>query len=87
MLYQIYFTDNAKLDIELFKKSGNKFILKKILDLLEDISLDPYIGIGKPEALKYLLTGCWSRKINKEHRIVYEVRESNVFILSLKGHY
>jgi len=44
-------------------------------------------GIGKPEALKYDLTGAWSRRINKEHRLVYEVNEDRIFILSVKGHY
>jgi Txe/YoeB family toxin of toxin-antitoxin system len=44
-------------------------------------------GIGKPETLKYNLTGCWSRRINKEHRIVYEVFDDKIIVHSLKGHY
>ena len=48
---------------------------------------NPYKGVGKPEALKYNLTGCWSRMINKEHLIVYEVFENKIIVHSLKGHY
>ncbi|MBP9648713.1 MAG: Txe/YoeB family addiction module toxin [Paludibacteraceae bacterium] len=47
----------------------------------------PFTGTGKPEPLKHSLAGCWSRRINREHRLVYEVSEDLVFILSAKGHY
>lgn len=47
----------------------------------------PFEGTGKPELLKYNLEGYWSRRINREHRIVYEVTEEIVFVLSAKGHY
>ncbi|MDI9338752.1 MAG: Txe/YoeB family addiction module toxin [Alphaproteobacteria bacterium] len=87
MDFKLFFTDNAKDQIELFKTSGNKSVLKKIFILIEEITKHPYKGIGKPEALKYSLTGCWSRKINKEHRLVYEVVENKIYILSVKGHY
>ena len=69
------------------KKTGQIKILKKIRELLESLLKDPYKGIGKPEALKYSLSGTWSRRINKEHRLVYEVIELKIFILSLRGHY
>ncbi len=87
MAYHLDFTDKAYLDIEFHKKSGNKAILKKILKLLEELTEAPYTGTGKPEPLKYNLTGLWSRRINKEHRLVYEVTDENIIILSLKGHY
>lgn len=87
MTYHLDFTDKANLDIEFHKKSGNKAILKKILNLLEELTEDPYIGTGKPEPLKYNFTGLWSRRINREHRLVYEVTEEIITILSLKGHY
>jgi toxin YoeB len=61
--------------------------LKKIRKLIEAIVQNPYRGIGKPEALKYDLTGCWSRRINKEHRIIYEVLDDKIIILSLRWHY
>ena len=87
MSYQLHFTDKAVDDINSHKKSGNKAVLNKLLKLLEEITDHPFTGTGKPEALKHELTGCWSRRINKEHRLVYEVSENEIFILSVKGHY
>ena len=83
----IEFTKQADADFAYFKQIGNKQIVKKVKELLESISNDPYSGIGQPEPLKYSLSGTWSRRINREHRIVYEVTGDVVFILSLKGHY
>lgn len=83
----IEFTPQAHDDILFFKNTGQRKILKKIRELLESILKDPYKGIGKPEALKHSLSGTWSRRINKEHRLVYEVIELKIFILSLRGHY
>jgi len=77
----------AKADLDLWIKSGNKAVLKKIAQLIESVSQTPYQGIGKPEPLKYSLTGCWSRRIDHEHRIVYEVHSDKIIVLSLKGHY
>ena len=77
----------AKTDLDFWIKSGNKPVLKKITQLLESVSTTPYEGIGKPEPLKYSLIGCWSRRIDQEHRIVYEVHPNKIIILSLKGHY
>ncbi len=77
----------AKTDLDFWIKSGNKPVLKKIAQLLESVSTTPYEGIGKPEPLKYSLIGCWSRRIDQEHRIVYEVHPNKIIILSLKGHY
>ena len=88
---QVIFTPKAKKDLDFWVKSGNKNILKKINTLIEDIQLHPFDGIGKPEALKYNLTGVWSRRINREHRLVYEIIDENTIeilnLLSLKGHY
>ena len=88
---QIVFTPKAKKDLDFWIKSGNKNILNKITDLIEDIQLHPFEGIGKPEQLKYQLSGKWSRRINQEHRIIYKVTEESTIeildILSLKGHY
>ncbi len=63
--------------------------MKKIAALLEDISAHPYVGIGKPEALKYELSGTWSRRINSEHRIIYRVLDSvvEVQVLAMRYHY
>ncbi len=88
---QIDFSSKAKADLNFWKKSGNKAIMNKISALIEDITLHPFEGIGKPEPLKHNLTGLWSRRINQEHRIIYKVTEENTIeildILSLKGHY
>jgi len=77
----------AKADLDFWIKSGNKPVLKKITQLLESVSTTPYEGIGKPEPLKYSLMGCWSRRIDQEHRIVYEVHSDKIIVLSLNGHY
>ena len=84
---EIVVTDKAREDLNFWKKSGNVTIQKRISELLNAIVLSPYEGIGKPEPLKHKLSGTWSRRINKEHRVVYEVDEKRVVILSLKGHY
>ncbi|MCG2420290.1 Txe/YoeB family addiction module toxin [Aequorivita sp. F47161] len=87
MKYVLDFTEQAKEDIAFHKKSGNLKILQKIFQLLNDAIDHPFEGLGKPEPLKYNLSGCWSRRINKEHRLVYEVKENRIIVLSLKGHY
>jgi toxin YoeB len=87
MNYILDFTDDAKSDLKFHKKSGNKAILKKIVTFLEEITEHPFSGTGKPEPLKYDLSGKWSRRINQEHRLVYEVLESIVKVHSAKGHY
>ncbi|MEZ4773226.1 MAG: Txe/YoeB family addiction module toxin [Bacteroidia bacterium] len=71
MSYHLDFTDRAKEDIAAHKKSGNKTTLNKLLTLLEELAEHPFTGTGKPEALKYRLSGMWSRRINKEHRLIY----------------
>lgn len=84
---EISYTPEALQDIRFWKKSGNKIIQKRISQLLDDIELHPYTGIGKPEPLKYELTGYWSRRINDEHRIVYKVVGDNLTVVSLRFHY
>ena len=86
---EIKFTPQAIKDIEFWKKSGNNKIQNKITSLLKSIKQTPILGIGKPEKLKHDLSCCWSRRIDKEHRIVYQVFDKNntVEIHSLKGHY
>lgn len=83
----IEFTKKADIDFDYLKKSGNKQIIKKIKELLQSITEDPYTGIGQPEPLKHGLTGTWSRRINYEHRLLYKVEDEVVYVLSLRGHY
>lgn len=59
----------------------------RALDLIEAISRDPFTGIGKPEPLKYLAEGVWSRRLTQEHRIVYLVRNDRVEFLQARYHY
>ena len=79
----------AKSDWDYWKQSGNTAIMRKIAALLEDMTAHPYTGIGKPEQLKYGLSGCWSRRINREHLIIYRVKETEieVEVLSMRYHY
>ncbi|SEK78188.1 Txe/YoeB family addiction module toxin [Parapedobacter koreensis] len=84
---EIDYSEQAMADIACWKKSGNLAIQKKISRLISSIQENPYNGIGKPEALKYELSGKWSRRITDEHRIVYEVLNDRIRIHSVKGHY
>ena len=59
----------------------------RILNLIREIQRYPFHGQGKPEQLKHDLSGCWSRRIDHEHRIVYEVSEANIRILGCRYHY
>ena len=65
----------------------DKKILKHINELIKDILRNPYRGKGKPEPLKHELEGYWSRKINKEHRLVYKVKDDLLIIVQCKYHY
>ena len=87
MPYSIQFTEQAQLDIEKHKKSGNKVVLTKILIFLNELTEHPYTGTGKPEQLKHDFSGYWSRRINKEHRLIYSVSLDKVYINSAYGHY
>jgi len=54
---------------------------------LEDIQINAFYGLGKPEPLKHNFSGQWSRRINKDHRLIYEIKNSEIYVYSLKGHY
>lgn len=80
------FTINAWEDY-VYWQSVDKKIVKKINDLIKDIQRNPFDGIGKPEALKYDLSGYWSRRIDHEQRLVYQVIENELLIYSCRYHY
>ncbi|MCY7394379.1 MAG: Txe/YoeB family addiction module toxin [Leptolyngbyaceae cyanobacterium CAN_BIN12] len=65
----------------------DKKIHRKIITLINDILRQPFTGLGKPEPLKHELSGYWSRRITDEHRLVYEVTETEIIILSCRFHY
>jgi len=68
-------------------QNEDKKILKKINALIKNIQSDPYDGIGKPEPLKYDLTGLWSRRIDLEHRLVYKLEGNDLYIYSCRYYY
>ena len=84
---EVIFLPDAEEDLQYWISTGNKAIIKKIAQLIDDIQIHPYSGLGKPEPLKHNLSGAWSRRITKEHRLVYELDNDNILILSAKGHY
>ncbi|MCF8239847.1 MAG: Txe/YoeB family addiction module toxin [Melioribacteraceae bacterium] len=65
----------------------SKKILRKINDLIKDIQKTPFEGLGKPEPLKYDLTGNWSRRIDREHRLVYKFQKNELLIYACMFHY
>ena len=85
--YEVIISDKAKEHIELFRKSGQEIITKKIDKLLNELKEHPKTGTGHPEFLKY--EKCWSRRIDKEHRLCYEVYDDKIVVLVLTayGHY
>ena len=80
------FVDESWEDYLYWQKT-DKAILKRINELIKDISRNPFSVIGKPEPLKYKYSGYWSRRINQEHRIIYHVRDEEVIILKCRYHY
>lgn len=71
----------------LFWQKTNKKNLKRINELLKDIARNPFKGIGKPEPLKYKYKGFWARRIDKEHRLIYKVKNDEILIAKCRFHY
>lgn len=86
---EIVLLEQARKDRDYWKKSGNTKIQNRISSLLKDILQHPFTGIGKPGPLKHNLKGLWSRRINDEHRLVYQVSDGMiyVYVLSMRFHY
>lgn len=80
------FTQEAYSDYLLMKQQEPK-LATKIKELIVNIMDMPFEGLGKPEALKFDLSGCWSRRINQQHRLVYRVIGNEVQIISCRYHY
>lgn len=83
---RIVFTENSWEDYNSWLVEDRK-MLKKINELVKEIQRTPFTGRGKPEPLKYDLAGFWSRRIDREHRLVYRVEEKEILIYSCKFHY
>ena len=82
----ILFTDEAWEDY-LYWQQYDKKLVKKINSLIKEIKRTPFEGTGKPEPLKHELQGCWSRRVNQEHRIIYEVFDEQINIIACRFHY
>jgi len=73
-------------DLRSWIKTDRRVALR-ILDLVEAVLWDPFDGIGKPEGLKHVLAGCWSRRITQEHRLGYRVTAARIDFLQARYHY
>jgi toxin YoeB len=73
-------------DLKFWVEADRKTAIR-VLDLVEAILTDPFAGIGKPEPLRFVLAGCWSRRITQEHRLVYRVTEDRIEFLQARYHY
>ena len=73
-------------DLRYWVKSDRNIAIK-VLDLVEAVLRDPFQGPGKPEPLRYLLAGCWSRRVTQEHRLVYRVSYERIDFLQARYHY
>ena len=80
------FTELSWGDYQFWLKN-DKQKLKRINELLKDISRNPYEGIGKPEPLKFNYAGFWSRRIDEEHRLIYRVEDDEIQIVKCRFHY
>ncbi len=79
-------TSKFEEDYKYWLESDEKIVIR-ILKLIESIKINPFSGIGKPEPLKYELQKCWSRRINKEHRLIYRIVDNNIQLLACRYHY
>ncbi len=82
----VSFTENALQDYLYWQKTDKKTV-KRIHELIRDIKRSPFEGIGKTEGLKYDLAGKWSRRIDEEHRLVYQMEEDHLIIYTCRYHY
>ena len=83
---KIIFTPSAWEEY-LFWQSTNPKTLKRINSLIKEAARNPYASIGKPEGLKHMLSGYWSRRVDQQNRMVYKVKEDALLIIQLRYHY
>ena len=89
MTYRIIFTKEALDHLEIWRKSGQVKILEKIAMFIDELKVHPTTGTGQVERLKRNLSGYWSRRIDKQNRLIYSIENDvvTVTVVSLKGHY
>jgi toxin YoeB len=83
---KLIFADEAWEDYLSWQKQ-DKRIVERLSKLISEVTREPFSGVGKPEPLKHALSGCWSRRINDEHRMVYKVENGSLMIAQLRFHY
>ena len=83
---RLVFTTNARDDY-VHWQTADRSKIRRINRLLDDVLRDPFDGIGKPEQLRHVLAGAWSRRIDEEHRLVYLVDAEDVVVLQARYHY
>ena len=83
---KLIFVDESWEDYLYWQKNDKK-IVKKINELIKDISRTPFSGIGKPEPLKHKYKGFWSRRIDHEHRLIYQIKDDEIKIAKCRQHY
>ena len=81
-IFQIEFLQDLR-----FWVKNERSVALRILDLVDAVMRDPFEGPGKPEPLKYVLSGCWSRRVTQEHRLVYCITDEAVDFLQARYHY
>jgi len=86
MIYKLRFTPTAVKDIQKLKKTGDKKLLQKLAVLLEELKKHQRTGTGKPGNLKHELEGFYSRRINKKHRLIYDIKDDIIVVVVLSAH-
>ncbi len=83
---RIVFESSAFADFNAWARSDKK-VYRKIVELIKDIERSPFSRLGKPEPLKHELSGFWSRRIDREHRLVYQASDREIIVIACKYHY
>ncbi len=86
LLKSLEFDPTAFEDLAWWIEQDRKMALR-IIRLIREVQRDPFSGVGKPEPLKNELSGCWSRRIDQEHRLIYDVLDTKIRILACRYHY
>ena len=83
---KVIFASKAQEDLQYWEKTDHK-IVKRINQLIDDIKMHPFLGVGKPEPLRFNRAGYWARRINHKHRLVYMIKNDIIYIAQCRWHY